>query len=625
MAQNILNVTALSKSFGNRILMSGITFGLDSGSKIGLIGDNGTGKSTLLKILAGKEPHEGGHVAIRTGTRLEYLEQVPHFTPGTRVRDILAMPFAEVIATIAAYNDALITGDAKADALLHKIDDLGGWDWEHKLEHAAQELSISDLDADVSTLSGGYQKRVALARMWLMNADLLLLDEPTNHLDAYTVDWLEDWLVQTNAAAILVTHDRYFLENVVNRMAELRNGQMRTYEGNYSQYLEARAIEEENQETVRDKRLSLLKSELEWARRSPKARSTKSKSRLDRIEVNKAMIKSLASTKTVVTMDFEQTHRFGNVILEFDKVNKRFVDDKPLIKDFSWSLRAGERYGLVGPNGVGKTTFLRLACGEIQPDSGKIVIGKNTQMAYFDQHRVTVDTSKTVRDNVAEKGAEIVISQTGPVHVNSWLSRFGFRPENYNMSAAMLSGGERNRLAMAQFLLQKANVLLLDEPTNDLDLLTLNVLEESLINFTGCVLMVSHDRYFLDKVCTGVIGFDPQREISIALGSYTDFAQAQKLTRAAERKTVKVAPAPAPAKKDVVKKSMTQGEQKELQILESTIAETEQIIRHLEAQLADPKAWASGTSRGVEIQKELTAVKLKLETLMSRWEELASR
>lgn len=625
MADNVLSLTKVTKSFGSRTLFSDVTLGLDAGQKLGLIGDNGTGKSTLLRIIDNRDTSDTGHVARRQNLRVGFLEQVPTLAD-TTVHEALAEPLAALRAAIQAYETAVASGE-DAHGLLEDIEHLGGWDWQHRVERVASELNLTDLNAMTPTLSGGQQKRVALARLKLSDPDLILLDEPTNHLDADTVTWLENWLAQSNAAAIVVTHDRYFLDRVVERMAEVREGQLRTYVGNYTDYLICRAEEEALRERTEHRRLQVLKTEVEWARRGPKARTTKQKARLERLEHASAELDKLATRSRLADLALSPSPRLGKTILELDKVTVSFDGKPPLFAPLSLIVRPGERLGLVGPNGAGKTTLLRLITGDLPPTSGTVTRGINSQIAYFDQHRTALDPKASVREILLPEGGDTVFPDGKPTHIASWLARFAFPQEAHVMRVGQLSGGEKNRLAIARFLLTPANMLLLDEPTNDLDLMTLQLLEAALIEFAGCVFVVSHDRYFLDKVSTGVLGFAQSGALDLVQGGYTDWSDAQEATAAAALATKvaekAIAKVQGAAQAKQRSKGLNYSEKKELAGLEARVAAADAEVGRLEAAVIDPQAWRSGNARA--LQTELDAARAAAATLYARWEALMTR
>ena len=572
MSRNILSLTGLHKTYGDRTVLDGVTLGIDGGEVVGLIGDNGSGKSTLLKIIAGLEEPDQGLVTVRGGVRVGLLEQIPTLPPGVSARQALSAPFAELIAAIAAYERAVEAMDPRADALLLEVERRGGWDFEHRVERAAEDVALEDLDAPVDTLSGGQRKRLAIARLRLEGAGLLLLDEPTNHVDAETVERLEAWILAAPETCVLVTHDRTFLERVVDRIVEIRDGQIRSYPGTYTDYLEARATEEALRDRTRHRRLRILESELDWARRSPKARTTKARARVDRIDSAQQEQEALRSTTRVARFELGSAPRLGKRILEMENVSCGF-DGVPLLEGFSLVLRPGERLGIVGPNGCGKTTLLRLVLAELAPTAGRVQLGDLTRVAYFDQHRTALDPELSLRETLVGGAGEAVYPGGERCHVATYLERFAFRPETMGQKVSSLSGGERNRLAIARFLLEEANVLLLDEPTNDLDLLTLGVLEEALLSFGGCALVVSHDRWFLDRIATGIVAFEPHG-VTVLQGGYTQYREtreaeeaARKLEAAADRRAV-AAPAAAPVR---ARRGLSWREARELEALEGDI------------------------------------------------------
>jgi ATP-binding cassette subfamily F protein uup len=630
MAEHLLSVNNLHKEFSGRVLFDGVCLGLSSGERLGLIGDNGTGKSTFLRLIAGRQSPDSGQIALRNGTRIGVLDQVPTFKQDT-VQAVLEAPFAAVRQAIADFETKATLGEDTGD-LLTDIDALGGWDWQHHTEREAQRVGLVDLTQSVKSLSGGQKKRLAVALMLLEKPDLVLLDEPTNHLDTETVEWLEQLIVGAKMTAIIVTHDRYFLEATVDRMAELRLGQMRTYLGSYTDYLVARAEEEALEARTDARRGQILKAEIDWARRSPKARTTKQQARLDRLDVAQAQMQAAPKKAKTAQLQMESGRRLGKTILELEAVSVCYADT-PLFEPFSLSLTAGERWGIVGPNGAGKTSLLRLITEEVQPHSGVIKRGVNTEVAYFDQHRTALDPNKLVRDTLLPQGGDSVYLDGKPLHVSSYLNRFAFTPAAHTMRVAELSGGEKNRLALALFLLSRANVLLLDEPTNDLDLLTLSILEDALINFRGCIMVVSHDRYFLDKITTGIIGFESVEgcpaKIELVQGDWTFYQDRRTARAAAATAAAKNPPAAAPSKgaktPTAPRKKLSFQEKKDLDGMETTIEAAERRVQALETQLADGVTWTGDVSEAKALQTKLQSAQAAVVQLYAQWEGLLKR
>ena len=638
-AEHILNITGLKKSYGPRVLFDDVAFGLDAGDKIGLIGDNGTGKSTFLAVLAGTQSADAGNIAIRNGIRMGLLEQVPHLDPARTAREVIAEPFGPLLDAIRRYEEAAAAVAADAETWLHTVEQLGGFDWSHRVERVASEVGVFLLDTPVGRLSGGQQRRVALARLLLEEPDVLLFDEPTNHLDAETTEWLETWIGKTRSACVIVTHDRYFLENVVTRMAELRDGQLRMYEGRYHDYLEARAEEEELRRRTGQRRLQVFKAELDWARRSPSARSTKQRARLERVDALADEVKQLRqeTRRAEFSMEGAAGPRLGKTILELSHVRAGY-GDKVVVDDFTMMLRRGERVGIIGPNGSGKTSLLRLVTGELAPTSGAVTRGVNTKIAYFDQHRSVLEEDNTVRATVCPEGGDKVFPGGEALHIVTWLERFGFGAAQHGMKVSALSGGERNRLALARFLLAEANVLLFDEPTNDLDLMTMHTLEEALLGFGGCVLVVSHDRYFLDRVATTMVVFegrgdDGPARITVQPGDYTNWRRLREAELAAERvAAAEAAEAERAAAKRVgrgrdapaapTRRTLTWAERKELEGIEPRIEAAELRLGELDQALADPATWSTPGGQGRAVQLERDGAKAALDGLYARWEEL---
>ena len=637
MSTSIISLQGISKSHHDRPLFENITLGIDQGEKIGIIGANGAGKSTLLRIIAGQEESDSGKINLRKSVRIGFLEQIPTLDEKKTAREVIEEGLLDLRSAIAAYEKAAENeGEDTTELLLH-IEQLGGWDYEHRIKYAALQLGINFLDQKIGLLSGGERKRVALARLILEEPDLILLDEPTNHLDAETVDWLEGWFKASKSSIILVTHDRYFLDRVVNRLIEVRDGGLHSYPGNYTDFLEARAIEEAHRERTHHRQLKVLMTELEWARRSPMARTTKSQSRLDRIGEVQANVERLTGKEFKANFQFGETPRLGGIILEFENVKMSYDDGPVLIKDLTLNMKKGERIGILGSNGAGKSTLLKLITGDLTPVDGKVKIGHNTKFAYFDQHRSEIDPEASVRKIVSPEGNDTVFPYGGAgIHIASWLDQFGFDHSQHSRPVHSLSGGERNRLAIARFLLQDANLLILDEPTNDLDIPTLNMLEEAIANFAGCVLLVSHDRYLLDKIATGIIGFEAEYEgpgtVTFVQGNYTNYndLRLKKLKKAKEARekeelSAQRANKEKATKKKGNKKALTWAEDKEFKKLEPLLEKLDERVSELEEELADPAIWANGTEKGREIQTLLDAAKAESEKTWARWQELSEK
>ncbi|HEX2091221.1 MAG TPA: ABC-F family ATP-binding cassette domain-containing protein, partial [Longimicrobiaceae bacterium] len=541
MATPVLTVQDLHKSFGPRIVFDGVSFAVDEGEKVGFVGVNGSGKSTLFRIVAGVEGHEGGTLAFQRGIRVGYLSQEPEFAEGDTILRAVASGKPELLEAISAYHE--ISGKlsrreggverllARQGEVSARIEALGGWDYEHRMEAILTRLGVDRWERAVAGLSGGEQKRVALARVLLQQPELLLLDEPTNHLDADTVLWLEQHLQEYPGAVMLITHDRYFLDRIVTRMIEVSTGELTPYPGGYTEYLEARAERMERTAVEEDKRRKLIEKELAWVRRSPSARTGKQQARINRLDtLQKEQAEKRLPTRGAVEITGGAVPHLGRTVLNLHGISKRF-GDRILIRDFSTILQAGERIGIIGPNGAGKTTLLRIILGEEAPDAGEVEIGKNTRIAYFDQRREELDPNATVYESVS--GQDWVTVGGERTHLRSYLETFLFSPAQQRQPVRSLSGGERNRVLLARLFLQDANLLILDEPTNDLDLITLQVLESVLADYPGCVLLVTHDRFFLDKIATGLIVFEGNGVLHRHAGGY-DLYRRLKEQREAE-------------------------------------------------------------------------------------------
>ncbi|QRO00364.1 ABC-F family ATP-binding cassette domain-containing protein [Archangium violaceum] len=632
----LLRAADVQLSFGSRTVFQGLTLTIEEGERVGLVGVNGSGKSSLMKILAGVARADAGELQLRRGARVTYLPQEPEFAPGATVASELSVaqgPLREALAAQAELTRRLETTPTEAQGKLmeqlatlsDRIEQLGGWDTEHHAKTLLDRLGVKDWDRPVAELSGGLRKRVAIARALLTRPDMLMLDEPTNHLDADTVDWLEDELDKLPGSLLLVTHDRYFLDGLVDRIVEIQpGGGVISYPGNYEAYVEQKLVAQENASIAQHKRERWIAQEVAWLRKGPEARRTKSKARIER--ARKLMEEKGFQRPKVAGLQVMQAPRLGHTVIEAEGVRKSY-GERNVLKGVDLLLQRGERVGLVGPNGVGKTTFLRVLLGELPPDAGKVVIGKNTKVAYYDQTRASLDPEQTVYEAASPRGDDWVEIGDNRVALRDYLDDLLFPVPMQRMKVKALSGGERNRLLLARLFLEGANVLVLDEPTNDLDIVTLNILEGLLLNFTGSVLLVTHDRYFLDKVATSILAFEGDGKVVRYEGN---FAMYRRLKEQAQARAAAAAPAPVTKKAEQpgveAKPARKPGklsykEQRELDGMEAAIEAAETRKSELEAQLVDPSVYSSGT-KAAEVQKELDVTAAEVERLYTRWQEL---
>jgi ABC transport system ATP-binding/permease protein len=518
---NYLSAENISKSFGDKWLFKGITLGLSRGDKVALIGANGTGKTTLMTILAGLTPPDEGVVSTRKEIRVGYLDQAPDFDHELPIIEVLFAGKNPVAAAVKEYERALLLGDdAALSNAIELVDSLEAWDFEARVKEILGKLGLHDVDAKIGTLSGGQRKRVALAKVLIESPDLVILDEPTNHLDLSMVEWLENYLNTQNTTLLLVTHDRYFLDTVCNTIVELDNGNLYTYKGNYAYFLEKKTDREANEAAEIDKARNLYRKELDWIRRQPKARGTKAKYRVDAFEDTKEKAHQ-RKYDNQIEINIKTT-RLGSKIVELNSVGKRF-GDKTIIHNFLYTFKKGDRIGIVGKNGAGKSTLLNMITGQLRPDNGQVVRGDTVQFGYYQQSDLEYRDGQRVVDWVKDV-AEVIRLGTGQtVTASQYLQAFLFPPNKQGTLIEKLSGGEKRRLQLLRVMMQEPNFLILDEPTNDLDITTLNVLEEFLMNFPGCLLIVSHDRYFLDRLVDHLFVFEDNGHIRDFPGNYTDY------------------------------------------------------------------------------------------------------
>lgn len=550
--QNIISMTiftlrSLRKDFGIKEILKDVSFSLNEGDKVGLIGTNGSGKSTLLKIIAQLEPADGGDIWINAGAKIVYLPQQPNLDENLTVLEQvfsdcgeqmeLVKNYEQISRQLARQTEEIETLIAQLSTVSQRIDALGAWEVETNAKIILSKLGIEDFETRIANLSGGYRKRIALASALLSNPDVLLMDEPTNHLDALSVEWLQSYLNHYQGALLLITHDRYFLDQVTNRILEIDRGDLYSYSGNYGYYLQKKAGAQISQLSSQHKQAGILQRELEWLKRGPKARSTKQKARIDRIrEMQDKEYKQAQGKVEITTVG----RRVGKKVIELQEVSKTY-GERTLIKDFTHIFSPEDRVGIIGPNGAGKSTLMNIIMGQISPDLGTVDIGATIHLGYFDQHSEDLITNESQRVIDYIKGvAELVKTTDGNVITASqMLERFLFPPDQQYAPIHKLSGGERRRLLLLKVLMSSPNVLILDEPTNDLDVQTLAVLEEYLEEFNGCVIIVSHDRYFLDRTVRTIFSLEPGGNIRQYPGNYSIYLDCKKAQEEQDKKNKK--------------------------------------------------------------------------------------
>ncbi|RYL94101.1 ABC-F family ATP-binding cassette domain-containing protein [Sporolactobacillus sp. THM19-2] len=621
---SILDVENLYKTYGDQTLFDHISFSISEGERIGLIGVNGTGKSTLLNVIAGVDSAEAGTIRHANRFHLAYLTQSPAFEPGVTAIDYIYGGASPIMVTLRHYERALasLAGNPDNPSLQEKLlmeqqkmDAAGAWEAEASAKHILTRLGITDFQKPAAELSGGQKKRVALARTLIQPADLLILDEPTNHLDNDTIDWLEEELTRYPGALLMVTHDRYFLNRVTKRIFELDHGKLYIYEGNYELFLEKKAEREEQASIDEAKHQNQLRRELAWLQRGAKARSTKQKARVER--VHQMQEEKGPEQKQHVDLSIGSA-RLGKKVIEAKKLTKSF-DGRTLFHDFNLLVTPGERLGIIGPNGSGKTTLLNLLAGREKPDAGTVDIGQTVKIGYYTQNHAEMNQDLTVIDYIKEVAQVLRTADGQQITAAQMLERFLFSRPRQHTFIRKLSGGERKRLYLLRVLMSEPNVLFLDEPTNDLDTETLTVLEDYLLQFPGTILAVSHDRYFLDRIADRLIAFEGDGSIRRFEGDYTEYVKVRKKERgAAETFREKAKPAPArPAQK---KKKLTWKEQQEWNGIEDRIAELEKKADELKKAVAGA---GSDAARAQELYAQQQEVEKQLDQAMNRWEELS--
>ncbi len=620
---NYLSAENLRISFGDKVLFSDVSLGISQGQKIALVGINGSGKSTLLRMLAGEETPERGEVVYANDLTVAYLPQLPVFEEGLQVLDAVMMSDDPVITLVREYERTLALSDdprhqEKLTSLVSEMDARNAWNYEFQVKEILGRLGIHQLDARIDNLSGGQRKRVGIARALLQQPDLVILDEPTNHLDLDAIEWLEEYLSTSNMAIIMVTHDRYFLENVTNEIMELEGGALYRYQGNYSYYLEKKEERRNLESQEVDKARNLMRKELDWIRRQPKARGTKAKYRVDAFEdLKKKAGKTVTGNELQVDVI---ERRQGGKILELHDIEKSF-GNKRVILPFSYIFRKGEKAGIVGPNGAGKTTFLNMITGKLAPDAGEVVTGTTTVFGYYRQTEPTFDPQMKVIDVVQEITDLVTLSDGSKVSASQMLNRFNFPPVKQHDKVGKLSGGEKRRLQLLLVLLGNPNFLILDEPTNDLDLETLRILEDFLTSFNGCLLLVSHDRYFMDRLADHLFIFSEGEPIRDYNGSYSTYREKKKKEEAASEKKDVPQEKQAPQPRNKTDK-LSYKEKREMEALEKEMQDLNQEIETLTTKL---QSGGLDHSELAQIGQQIEQDKELLDEKEFRWLELSEK
>ncbi len=619
---NLLSAESVAKTYNDKWLFRDITLGISRGEKFAFVGNNGVGKTTLLRILTGEIEPDSGKVSVREGTRIGYLTQQPSVSDDVVVKNALFSESNEIARVVKEYEACLQHPEADPDhmqAVLEKMEELNAWDYEAKVHEVIEKLGVPDLEKKFGELSGGQKKRIFLAQLLLQEPDLIIMDEPTNHLDLSAIEWLENYLQGTSITLIMVTHDRYFLDAVATEIIELDRGQLFRYKGNYAYFLEKKEQREEILKAEVGKARNLLKKELEWMRRQPKARGTKAKYRVEAFyDLQEKASQDLRKER--LELDIKEA-RQGGKILEVHHITKRY-GELPIVTDFSYVFKKHDRIGVVGKNGVGKSTFLDMLTGRTRPDSGEIVPGITTKFGYFTQESVSLNPENRLIEEVKEIAEFITLSDGTQVSASKFLDTFLFPPEKQYNYVSKLSGGEKKRLQLLKLLVTNPNFLILDEPTNDFDIDTLNVLEDFLDKFTGCLLLVSHDRYFMDHLVNQLFVFEGDGQIRLFNGNYTDYRDWMDEQESPKQKKDKTSgkTEPSPVEQSISKKKPSYKEKQEYETLQSEIAKLEQRKAEVTVKLQ------SGSATHVELQQwseEIKTLTKEIDEKSMRWLTLA--
>ncbi len=617
---NFLSVEEITKSFGERVIFDELSFGIDQGQKVAIVAKNGNGKTTLLRCLLGLEPIDSGRIVFRKDIRVAFMQQVDELdTTHTILDEVFSHDLPELQA-VKKYNAALRSGDERAiKDSFQAVSELNSWDLEAKVNQILSVLKLDDPLQLISTLSGGQKKRVALAKVLISEPDFLILDEPTNHLDLDMIEWLEDFLSKSRSTLLMVTHDRYFLEVVCDTILELENHTVYKYKGNFSYYLEKKAEREEQQIATIEKARNQFHKELDWMRRQPKARGTKQKARIDAFhETKKVARQRIEEDELEIPVKME---RLGTKILELHHVRKVY-GDKIILDDFSYNFKRNERLGIVGDNGTGKSTFLKILLGREEADGGKVVVGDTVVFGYYDQNLPVYDEDKKVIDVIRDIAEFIPLEKGRQMSAAQFLEKFLFPRDMHYSFVRKLSGGELRRLHLMTILMANPNFLILDEPTNDLDIFVMSVLEDYLRSFGGCLIVVSHDRYFMDKMVDHLFVFEGQGEIKDIIGNYSIYRKEIEENKRQEKKVDKEIVKVEIPEKNVQKekRKLTYKEQQEFNSIESELEELESEKSRLTAVLSDPDA---NTDDLIVAGQKLSEVVKAIEEKTDRWLELS--
>ena len=617
---NYLSLEHISKMYGEKVLFDDITLQINRGQKVALVAKNGSGKSTLLRIAAGKESPEGENyrVFVHREVRIGFLDQDPDFYPHHTVLEAVLDADTPGMQAIREYEKALLhpNGEAALQSAISQMDAQQAWDLEARVKELLHRFRITDFEAPVRLLSGGQKKRLALVRLIINEPEFLILDEPTNHLDLDMIEWLEEYFKNSGLTMLMVTHDRYFLERVCDTIVELDRGKLYRYSGNYSAFLEKKAIRKDNEEIELEKNQKLLKKELDWVNRMPQARTTKAKSRVDAFF---DLQEKVSGNRVEKDMQIDiKGQRLGKKVLELHYISKRF-GDKAIVDQFAYKFKPNERVGIVGPNGAGKTTFLKLLTHEIRPDAGKVVVGENTVFGYYTQDGIQLGEDKRVIDVVQDIAEYIPLEKGQKISAAQMLERFLFNRKQQQVYVSQLSGGERRRLYLLTVLMRNPNFLILDEPTNDLDILTLNVLEDFLLDFPGCVVIVTHDRFFMDKLVDHLFVFEGNGSVRDFNGDYTEYREIQKEREREQRRQERADQQQAKGEQKQ-RPGLTFEQRKELNKLEKEIQRLEEKKATVTAQFDQPNL---DGDRIRDLAKELKLIGEQIEEKEMRWMELA--